>query len=236
MNLQRLMFLPVALAALALNPANAATTILGPVTPYLSVDDTPANFLCNLCDDCVHVLEDFEDNSLDHGIVIDAIDGQILYPGFGTGLDGLTDSVDGDDGSVDGIGNMGYSYFSPANTLTIHFPVAVKSAGVVWTDGDIGSTTLFEAYRDDQLLYSYGPVALADDSFQGTTAEDTFLGVQATDGITHLVLTNIGGSGIEIDHIQYEDCSACVAVPEPDAFAIVSFGVLGLIGFCRRSG
>jgi len=235
MNLHQILCALCAATIVASSPlVSRATSFFGPVN-YLSAADTPDEFHCDLCDQCVSVLEDFEDNSLDHGLTIEGFDGQILYPGFGTGLDGLTDSVDADDGAIDGIGNEGYSYFSPGNTLTIHFPTAVKAAGVVWTDGDIGSQTLFEAYGPDGLTYSYGPVSLADMSFQGTTAEDTFFGVQDANGITHLVLTNIGGLGIEIDHIQYEDCDACAAIPEPNAAALLCFGALGVVGFRRRN-
>ena len=129
-----------------------------------------------------------------------------------------------------------YSYFSPGNSIVVNFASPVKSAGLAWTDGDADAVTVFEAYGPGGLLYSFGPVALADDSFQGTTAEDTFFGVQDPDGITKLIVMNMGGSGIEIDHIQYEDCSACAAVvPEPQTYAMFGFGVLGLIGFCRRN-
>ena len=213
--------------------ASGATTFFGPTTPYLSFDDTPDGFLAHVSDDCVTVLEDFEDNSLDHGLVIEATDGQILGPGFGTGLEGLTDSVDGDDGSIDGVGNEAYSYFSPANTMTIHFPSAVTAAGVVWTDGDVGSTTTFEAYGPNGLLVSEGPLALADGSFQGTTGEDTFFGVHDPDGITHLVLTNVGGLGIEIDHIQFQT-GECNVVPEPATLPMLAFPVFGIAGFFRR--
>ena len=213
-------------------PAMAETTFFGPVTGYTSAADTPAEFICDLCDDCVTVLEDFEDGTLDHGIMLEAIDGQIIGPGFGTGLDGLTDSVDGDDGTVDGVGNEGYSYFSPGNSITITLPNAMKSVGFVWTDGDRNSMTTVEFYGTDGLLGTIGPVALADDSFQGTTAEDTFFGAQDAAGITSVVVTNVGGAGIEIDHIQYEDCSACV--PEPASMLMGLFGLLGAMGWVRR--
>jgi hypothetical protein len=183
----------------------------------------------------LHVIEDFEDNSLDHGLLIESTDGQIIGPGFGSGLQGLTDSVDGDDGVVDGVGNEGYSYFSSGNELTITFPSPMKSAGFVWTDGDRDTMTTVEFYGPVGLLGSLGPFELADDSFQGTTAEDTFFGAQDPDGILSIKVTNIGGNGIEIDHVQFEDCSACMAaVPEPQAYLLLVFGGLGALGF-RRS-
>lgn len=212
----------------------AATTFFQPVA-YTSIADTPDDFLCNLCDDCVSVLEDFEDGMLDHGIVLTSLDGQIIGPGFSSGLEGLTDSVDGDDGVIDGIGNEGYSYFSPGNSITIDLPSPMKSAGFVWTDGDRNSMTTVEFYGPGGLLGSIGPLGLADDSFQGTTGEDTFFGAQDPDGITSIVVTNAGGSGIEIDHIQFQDCSECVtSVPEPSTFAIFAFSFLGLFGWRRK--
>src|SRR6056297_1433639 len=87
-------------------------------TPYLSEADTPADFFCNLCDDCFTGLETFEDNSIDFGLIIEATNGDIIGPDFSTGVDRLTDSVDGDGpGSIDGVGNDGYSYFSPRNEI-----------------------------------------------------------------------------------------------------------------------
>jgi len=232
----RVMFsISVLAACLTTTSLFAATTFFSPVTPYTSVADRPDDFLCDLCDDCVTVLEDFEDGMLDHGIVLTSADGQIIGPGFSSGLEGLTDSVDGDDGDIDGVGNEAYSYFSAGNTITIGLPSPMKSAGFVWTDGDRNTMTTVDFYGPDGLLGSIGPLDLADDSFQGTTGEDTFFGAQDPNGITSIVVTNNGGSGIEIDHIQFEDCSACVtAVPEPSTFAIFAFGTLGLLGWRRK--
>jgi len=172
-------------------PLTAATTFYGP-TSYLSEADVPSTFICDLCDDCVHVIENFEDNSLDHGITISA--GDIIGPDFTTGVDSLTDSVDGDDGAVDGVGAEGYSYFSSGNSFTITFDGPVKSAGLVWTDGDVGTETSFEAFAPDGTsLGVIGPFSIADDSFQGTVGEDSFFGAMDADGgIGSIAITNVG--------------------------------------------
>ena len=79
--------------------ADASAISFGP-TPYLQMGDTPAAFYCALCVDPL-VIENFEDNSLDPFLSID--NGRILEPNSTSGTEGVsTDSVDGDDGSVDG--------------------------------------------------------------------------------------------------------------------------------------
>lgn len=210
----------------------AETTFFGPERPYLSVEDTPEEFYCNLCDECFTVLEDFEDDSLDHGIMIEGVEARIIGPEFTTGVSGLTDSVDGDDGVIDGVGNEAHSFFSPGNTLTITFPEAVKSAGFAWTDGDRNTGTRVEFFGPDGSLGSIGPRFLADSGFQGSTGEDAFFGAQDPDGITSIVVTNIGGSGIEIDHVQYEICNC--PVPEPSSAALASSLIAMLVIGLRK--
>ena len=50
------------------------------------------------------------------------------------------------------------------------------------------------------------------------------------DGITSIVATNVGGSEIEIDHVQFEDCTAFV--PEPSALTLLAFGLLNQLAGC----
>lgn len=189
-------------------------------SPYQSEADTPAGFVPVAdCDECVLGLETFEDGTLDFGLQID--EGQVIGPGFSTGSDNLTDSVDGDDGIIDGTGQTGdggFSYFSFGNTFTVQMPSLMQSAGLVWTDGDPAITNvIFEAF--DENGNSLGTVeagAIADDSFMGTTGEDRFFGVSygdgVTTGVTSIQITNVGGLGIEIDHIQFANCSECCEI------------------------
>jgi len=150
------------------------------------------------------VLEDFEDCLLDFGITASA--GAPISSAGGGGCNGVgafVDSVDADDGVIDGSGSQGRSWFhsSGAAGVTFTFPSPVTVAGAVWTDG--GGTTTFEAFGPGMLpIATIGPVAIADGFITGETAEDHFFGVQYSGGIVAIKLSNTSG-GIEVDHVQY---------------------------------
>jgi hypothetical protein len=171
-------------------------------TPYLSFDDSP---LKGLSFSYFH-LETFEDHlfnvpgvSADFGGVTSVVFGPSIH-----------DSVDGDDGMVDGSGLGGDSFFAPNGPggITFTFNSAVLGslpthAGIVWTDGGGGSLVTFEAFdRDGKSLGIVGPVAIADFSNNGETGEDRFVGVINEDGISAIKIRNTSG-GIEVDHLQY---------------------------------
>lgn len=212
--------------------ASAATTF-GP-SAYLEAGDTPGDFFCDLED--FH-LEDFEDNSLDPFLTID--NGEILPPNFFSGLSQpVTDSVDGDDGVVDGDGNGGYSWFTGAEgaidrSLTITFGSTVTSAGLVFTDGDAASSSIvLEAFDINGVSLGVLDAGdLADNVYTGETGEDRFLGFQYLDGIASITLSMNAGSGIEIDHIQWQNTQC---IPEPATLSMLGFAFLGLMGFRRR--
>ena len=105
--------------------AAAATIFFGP-TPYLSSADIPASFYQG---GAPTGLENFEDGVLSFGIT--ASIGLILGPGT------LTDSVDADDGAIDGSGSAGSSFFA-TTSLTFTFPGLPTAVGLVWTDGAAG--------------------------------------------------------------------------------------------------
>ena len=120
--------------------------------------------------------------------------------------------MDADDGVIDGSGQTGsggYSWYHSGHAIQIHFEQLVSAAGLVWTDGDRRLTNVrFEAFaQDGQSLGVVDGGDLSDESYQGTTADDHFFGVRYGDGldqgISSLTITNEGGTGIEIDHIQY---------------------------------
>ena len=130
--------------------------------------------------------------------------GQVIHPG----TDGLNDSVDEDDGVIDGSGLDGHSFFDlsgPAG-ITFKFDLEVFGSyptmvGVVWTDG--GGATSFEAFdAEGESLGGVGPVVIADESISGTTGEDHFFGTRYFGGISAIKIKNEIG-GIEVDHLQF---------------------------------
>ncbi|MFO0828032.1 MAG: hypothetical protein U0572_07760 [Phycisphaerales bacterium] len=185
-----------------------AQTFVGPL-PYVSSADSPF--------DTAHptyVLETFEDDLFNiNGVTANLPNSAVIGPG------GLTDSVDADDGLIDGNGTNGHSFFNASGStgVTFTFDPGILGglpthAGVVWTDG--AGTTLFEAFGPgDVPLGSIGPVAIADGSFFGTTAEDRFFGVIHAGGIAKIRISNTSG-GIEVDHFQFSFESACVVSPD----------------------
>jgi hypothetical protein len=194
-------------------------TFSGP-TPYLSRADSP--FLAEI--NAGHVyLDDFECGVLTvPGVTPSA--GSVIPPGF----EGAIDSVDADDGAIDGSGLNGHSFFSGNGAAGITFTFNQTTlgafptqAGIVWTDG--GGTTTFEAF--DSLgvsLGTIGPVSIADGSNSGETAEDRFFGVTFAGGISAIKISNTSG-GIEVDHLQYglyqgatiSPCGLGVPTPTP---------------------
>ena len=80
--------------------------------PYLSQANSPAGFHAG---GAPVFLETFEDGLLNGGIT--ASTGSVLGPG------GSTDSVDADDGAIDGFGTHGHSFFSTTVRFTFSAPV-----------------------------------------------------------------------------------------------------------------
>ncbi len=179
--------------------ATPAFTFIGPL-PYLSFNDSPFKDLSF----STFYLEDFEDHLFNvPGVTASA--GGVNSVVYGPGIH---DSVDADDGVIDGSGLAGDDYFSWSGSAGVEFYFHVDAlgqypthAGVVWTDGE--GLTSFEAF--DALgnsLGVVGPLAIADGSISGTTAEDRFFGVIVPGGISAIKLSNTSG-GIELDHLQY---------------------------------
>jgi hypothetical protein len=176
---------------------NGGATFLGPL-PYLCQDDSPFADVS----ECGPVyLETTEDLLLNTpGVSASAV--KLIGPG------GLTDSVDCDDGQIDGSGTLGRSIFSGDGNVGITFTfdaVALGGlpthAGIVWTDG--GGTANFQAFGPGNVpIGSIGPVPIGDSSNSGTTDEDRFFGVINDAGVLRITITNNGG-GIEVDHLQY---------------------------------
>lgn len=198
------------------------STFYGP-TPYLSVADVPPGLYAG---GTPGALEDFEDCSLDFDITADNGDAISPLGGPCVSQNALVDSVDADDGAIDGDGSQGNSWFSTSGPAGVTFTFAkpVRSAGLVWTDGE-GDTT-FQAFAPGMIsLGTIGPVTLDMGDPNGTTSEDRFFGVTAPGGIVALRISNTVG-GIEIDHVQ----TSVPAVPMgPLAPGLIALG-LGLVG------
>jgi probable HAF family extracellular repeat protein len=213
----------------------AAADLVGP-TPYLQASDSPfAAFMF----DYFH-LEDFEDGLFSVPGVIKSA-GNIIGPGP------AADSVDADDGTIDGSGNGGRSLFVVAEPLTFTFDAIALGrlpthVGVVRTDGGnaaLGGVASFEVFGPGMIsLGTIGPVPFGDGVSNGTTAEDRFFGWFDPDGILAVRMP----SGVfEVDHLQYG-----VAVPEPSAAALLFCALAALtlhklrkaalrLGFARMS-
>lgn len=214
--------LALALIAGAASQAQAAVVT---VTPYLSVANIPADFYAG---GSPTFLEDFEDGTLGGGITASA--GSVIGPG------GLTDSVDGDDGAINGSGTLGRSWFSGAGSTGITFTFAspVTAAGLVWTDG--AGLTTFSVFDGLGTQLGTTTVDIAGTGFGGQTAEDTFFGFKSAAGIGSLFISNASG-GIEVDHVQYGDLFVGTPPVQPiplPASALLLLGGLGSLAALRR--
>ncbi len=229
------------------SPCFAGFTFLGP-TPYLSAADSPfAQYL----DGPDFYLEDFEDGELNTPGIF-----QPIVSVFGTsdhgvvvGPSALTDSVDGDDGVIDGLGIGGHSFrtnshltaptLPPQQVFSVQFEFNAMQLGhlptafgFVWTDGFRGSSagfTVTNANGKEQRFSS--PRPMGDGTRGGVTYEDQFLGVFSEFGITKVRISGgyVGATGfdfIEIDHLQYG-----IVVPEPKGtIPLVLASVLSFFG------
>ena len=222
--------------ALGFWAAGTSAQVLGP-TPYTSQANSP---FAGLITGGSVALETFEDGLLNVPNVT-ASAGAPLAPG------GITDSVDTDDGVVDGSGTAGWSFFSASGSAGITFTFSPTASGlpthvgIVWTDG--AGTTLFEAFGPGGTpIGTVGPVAIADASFTGGTGEDRFFGVINAAGVSSIRISNTVG-GIEVDHLQVGRVSVAAPPPTADipllgpaALAILAalLGLGGILGLRRR--
>lgn len=196
--------------------ATASADLVGPF-PYLSIADSPfagaglASF----------ALEDFEDGLLN-------TPGLSASAGFASSPGSATDSVDGDDGTLDGLGQAGRSLYLGVSTVTFTFePVAGQyptHAGLVWTDvglvtaGSFGvsAVQLSALAPDGSTIASSSGLIFGDGDIQGQTPEDRFLGAINAGGIASITITMPDSADWEIDHVQFG------VIPAP--------GVLSLAG------
>ncbi|MCA9256751.1 MAG: thrombospondin type 3 repeat-containing protein [Phycisphaerales bacterium] len=197
---------------------SAPAQLIGP-SPYLSAADSP---FAGWTFDYFH-LEDFEDGALNTPGVT-ASGGTVLSPGV------QTDSVDADDGAIDGSGQGGFSLFSNNQAQFIEFTFSDAAlgqlptyAGLVWTD--VGSASpvsgfddvTFEAFDAGGVsLGVVGPTPLGDGSANGATAEDRFFGVIHSGGVQRIRITMANSIDWEMDHLQYGYAADCNVNGVPD--------------------
>jgi hypothetical protein len=183
-----------------------STTFLGPL-PYRGFADSPFHKLSEGNQFAYFYLENFEDHLLNTPGVSASFPCKALgYP--------QSDSVDEDDGAIDGKGNRGVSCFSAYRTPIFIFRFSADAlgglpthAGVVWTDsnGPRRGDAVFEAFGPSgDPLGTLGPVTVGDaTSYTGDTDEDRFFGVVSMAGISAISLKMLETSNWELDHLQY---------------------------------
>jgi hypothetical protein len=215
---------------------SADFTFLGP-TPYLSAADSP--FPVDGSNPEFY-LEDFEDGLLNTPGIF-----QPLLPithATVIGPNEFTDSVDADDGIIDGSGNSAHSL--AANAYTV-FPTdpprswsdirfgfdkstlgyLPNAFGFVWSDGIAPNEIAFELFDEQfQLLARNDFHGLGDPFLSGQTAEDRFLGVVSTAPFTYVqIISKYSGFPytFEVDHVQYGVIPVCEPRPMILVFTIV---------------
>ena len=214
--------------------------------PYLAFDDAAAGSAVSPFSNInfqYFFLEDFEDGSLNTlGVTLaEAADQSGPTQAF-------SDSVDADDGSIDGIATDTQSLFSNFATSTFTFNFSASAlgslpthAGIVWTDigrngggtplaADLINNVTFEAFGPTGTsLGLIGPFSLGDTSISRTTPEDRFIGVVNDAGISAIRLSMPDKDNWEADHLQYGS-----VVPEPASVALFVAG--GCLLFASHRG
>ncbi len=216
--------------------AQAVPTTFGPI-PYLRTADTPLDFYSQICSDPLHI-EDFEPDATG-GFTLDSFltlgPGQRIGPDFMSGSADVTvDSVDDDDAlGVDGDGSGGWAWYNgPSRMVTITFDDPVTSAGFVLTDGDSSANNVIVEVFDGSMasVHTMTEPNFLDASYGGQTGEDRFIGFRDANGIKSLKISIDAGLGIEIDHIQWQNCP----VPEPSSMCLGLLGLASLFGLRQR--
>src|SRR4051812_8186344 len=196
----------------------AAVTFLGP-TSYLSKADSP--FPVDGSSPTFHV-EDFEDGAFNSpGIVLPSLpeaQGYVLPAG-----QPLTNSVDSDDGTIDGMGRNGRALMSTIYTNNLVNPPTYSSyvgvgfdssqlgylptdVGFVWTYGPLNSVVRLGVYDGNSNEIGYKIFPGIGNGNDNDTTDDRFFGVLSSEGIGSILITTSypGDTAFfEMDHFQY---------------------------------
>jgi hypothetical protein len=200
----------------------AQAQLLGP-TPYLSQADSPWTGLAGF--EYFH-LDNFQTGAQTAPGVVASSGSVIGIQQWGS----LVDSVDGDDGLINGTCANGNSWFqNPGATgVTWTFNAGTLGklpthAGIVWTDG--AGIVSFEAFDANGTSLGTRTGDHADNSFSGTVGEDRFYGMVHAGGISKIRISNSGGGGMELDHLQF----GYNPVPEPATLIALTVGATALV-------
>lgn len=216
---------------------HAATATFVTSAPYAQFSDSP--FASLAAGNPNFFLEDFEDGALN-------TPGASASGGFVVFGGPPIDSVDGDDGVVDGSGSTGHSWYTGGALTSISFSFSAATlgylpthVGIVWTDVGLmpfppQGVDSIAVRAFDANGASLGGILfddLGDGQVTGGSAEDRFFGAIFDGGISRISITSLNGSGDwEVDHLQY----GLAPVPVPGAAWMLAPALAGLVSLRRK--
>ena len=198
-----------------------APPVIIPPSSYLSFADSP---FASFADNFPFVLEDVEDGAFDPPGVTERVDGPFTGA-FSVSLNspgGDTDSVDADDGAIDGLGQGGWSRGVGRRSYSLSFSTTPFGSlpthvGLVVTDMASPAGIRFEVFDENGVRIAINEMLrFGDSETTGQTAEDRFVGFRNEGGISRIAI--FANSSFEFDHLQY----STAPVVDPDIVTVTS--------------